>query len=1392
MARPLNIAPVLTTAKEALCIAGQHVDTFVSQDKGYPELAQLLNATSSSHASLSGISDVDYPALSSAAVGLADLPQLSPAKRVPLPPELVEQFGHMQCNCMMGVFPQISRAWLSVDSDIFVWNYEDGGDLAYFDGLSETILCAGLVQPKPNIFRSHIRFLLCLATPVEIVLLGVSFTQPHEDVGQNDYSRCEMHLLPDPLFSIQTDNTYMLSVKSTPDGRIFLAGKDGCLYEIVYQAQDGWFSRKCRKVNHSSSSLSFLVPSFLTFSEEDPVAEISIDDSRHILYTRSEKGTIQVYDMGSDGCSMRRVTALSHYSMMKHAMYYARTIDRSNFKHIVHIAAIPSTESSRLHLVAVTQTGVRLYFTTIPYQGGWIAGVGARDRPVSLTLVHIRLPPGFTANSAQHRPTNVHAALYSQGALLLCASQGEDSDLLWCLNPDSFPFQRSLMETQVTHMIDSRTWVIEEVPAIPILTPRVDPTSDKPRVPDPPSVVTQHTVMPPAYVLLSSKGSYLVGKLRPVDQLRQLMLNNMGPDNPVVESFFKLHKEDQACATCLILACSRASSDVQVSEWATHAFFLYGGVARLRSYGAPPPNPTANLFGSTTPVVGQRPDSQYGTTLTSPPTSGLQPSIASTPLQASGGYQDTPRTSAGPSAQPSSDVEFSGKFKGLCLYFGRITRPLWELLVAVEVTSVEYRSQRTLLVTNFDSSELSWVLDEMKALKQFLDRNSQYTAVAESIMSAGMPSFARPESVIGRPGVQYQREQTQMEQAEAENAERKALQQLEHLINSCCEVLALLKLLCYHQFHNVTAALPQETRDQLKRMTLRDLVINGKEVCDMLITALINFYTGDNATTDAISSKLRDICPSLYSREDAICSKANELIKGAQQAQTRSVKEKMLKESLQLFKSISQQLILTSVCSEYHQAHFYDGVVELSLSAAARRDPQNLALHYYKHGKPAEDLQGTQAFTARYECYKCVIDILDELLVLSQAHPTSPVVPTHPGPPPQPDPNQLSSQDAKAYMEEIMQKALASDDELFHVALYDWLIEKGLKDRLLQISSPYVEEYMKRATQYSADSLQLMDLLWKYHEKTGNYPAAARILLKLAERHSTDVKLQQRIEYLSRAVMCAKSSNLRTSTSSEGEFLQELEDKLEVARLQLQVYEAIARHSTAHPRFQEALSKLNVELVDITKLYGEFADVFDLSECQLAIIHCAGHYDQQLVQSLWQQIIDKELNESMDKPGDSRMTILAKKLQALGRIYSSLERYFPLAFLILFLEKRSCELRWQSDWVFRCFRDIGIPLPKLLNVYDSLFKAKDPHWQTSPQPLHLLIAICALVKAFTDSPSCVPVHERRQFVSVCLDAIAHYKVELEATTGMPQPVQSILNNFKQLQAKLDRLQITKP
>ena len=89
---------------------------------------------------------------------------------------------------------------------------------------------------------------------------------------------------------------------------------------------------------------------------------------------------------------------------------------------------------------------------------------------------------------------------------------------------------------------------------------------------------------------------------------------------------------------------------------------------------------------------------------------------------------------------------------------------------------------------------------------------------------------------------------------------------------------------------------------------------------------------------------------------------------------------------------------------------------------------------------------------------------------------------------------------------------------------------------------------------------------------------------------SPDVTLELRLEYLSRAIMSAKSSNLRTSVSGEGEFLHELEEKLEVARIQMQVYEALMRINTgpASAHLGHALAVLNSRLMDITTVRFPF------------------------------------------------------------------------------------------------------------------------------------------------------------------------------------------------------------
>ena len=64
-----------------------------------------------------------------------------------------------------------------------------------------------------------------------------------------------------------------------------------------------------------------------------------------------------------------------------------------------------------------------------------------------------------------------------------------------------------------------------------------------------------------------------------------------------------------------------------------------------------------------------------------------------------------------------------------------------------------------------------------------------------------------------------------------------------------------------------------------------------------------------------------------------------------------------------------------------------------------------------------------------------------------------------------------------------------------------------------------------------------------------NFASRENFRITVISTFRTDCDLQRRIELLSRSIMCAKSSTSRTSTAVEGEFLHELEEKMEVKHI---------------------------------------------------------------------------------------------------------------------------------------------------------------------------------------------------------------------------------------------------
>lgn len=236
----------------------------------------------------------------------------------------------------------------------------------------------------------------------------------------------------------------------------------------------------------------------------------------------------------------------------------------------------------------------------------------------------------------------------------MITSPGGEQDVLWCLSSDPYPYQPYLIEVQTVIPLDGKVWAISE---IKLNTPFLCQTSKQSSQldEDPPLVVRQHMEPPKKFVLLTAQGAQVITKLRPVDLLRQILIDK-GPDSEAVKSYFQIQKEEQACATCLILACLESQQNKQISEWATRAFFLYGGEPKAA-------NPIP---------INTVPQTQAGT----PYQYGFNPAMASTPRSI---------TSGSPVQETPSNVIYSPKHNGLYIYVGRILRPLWGERIVVKL-----------------------------------------------------------------------------------------------------------------------------------------------------------------------------------------------------------------------------------------------------------------------------------------------------------------------------------------------------------------------------------------------------------------------------------------------------------------------------------------------------------------------------------------------------------------------------------------------------------------------------------------------------------------------------------------------------------------------------------
>lgn len=1254
----------------------ERIEQNLGADSKFKGISELLKA-SSNQPSLSGFQDIDYPNM----LHLAHrIPLISHVNSIPLPQEVIEQFVNMQQNCTLGIFPEISRAYLSVDNSIFFWAYDNASDVAYYDGLNQTIIAVQLIKPRANVFKSHIKYLLCLATASEITLFGVTYSEGEQDTLPTVF------LIPDPLFTLSTDQVNFSVLTSSDNGRIFLGGNDGCLYEIVYQADDGWFSKKCRKINHSQGLLTYVTPSFLNFHEQEPIVQIEIDNSRHLLYTRTEKSTIQIYDLGHDGTSMRYVTSKSLSAIVNQASCIARTIETTNFKPIVGIQKLTKSESDTINLVAVTQTGVRLYFSTNGY-----------DRPSSLDLVHVRLPPGFTPSSIMQRPNSISNIYHKNNTFIMTSTQTENKDLLWVMSNDFYVYEDQMMEAFSVSSLGARVWCIAEE-----TKPSMNLSNTDSQVP--PLVVRQHAEERRKFILLTSEGIHIFYKHRPIDQLSMILTDNQGPENPAVRFFFQSTKLTEACLTSLILASSsHLPQEKQLVEWATLAFFRYGGEPKA--------------------IRSMNPNGSYMPTVSTPMSSPVHNStqlMSMSPILSQYSSNNQLGTD-------QIDVQFSAKHDAVYLYLARILRSIWQTRVA-NAEPVDQCQNLKVLVNSVPIDEISLNLKRLSELKHFLDTNLQI-----------MCDSSKPNNKLN----------IKNDLSEATELEKESLNSSVRLLVRSIEVLNLYKLLYEHQFSSVCTNLPAECQSKLSMTTFKELIIMGSELTTSIASALVRRYLDDNISTDAISRRLHELCPSIFRQENALQAKAHEMVLQSRSIVDKVDKERMMNEAVSLLKKIGVRLDLQAICDLLHSARAYKYIVDICLFVAEKRDPLNLACvsqTRLMNNSAIDDGEARTRATAlnyRMDCYMKIIETLERILNTEN-------------------------------FDEVFDCCIKSTDELFHSKLYEWLCEKNLSSKLLNINSAYIENFLKKKTESDNYSTKYLDLMWRFYERKGNFYWAAKVLDRLACRRSTDYGLDERLEYLSRAKGCIEALSMQPS----GEYLHELEEKMDVVKIQIQVQKRLKELPESGP-VTEAISQLNYTLSDLDTLYKMYAQKFRLYDCQLAILKCGNIHEPILIEKLWKEIIDEVLKENLMESPDTQLYILSNRIENLGKTLMPSERFFPVYFIIAYLEFTTHSYG-NNRWVLHCLLKIGFKPIQLLDPYHKFYKSREHSIYWAEKSIHVLRVIANLIEDSLNKPD-------RSFATACLDVICDYLIDLQTMVNTDKDAKKLQETFTILQSRIKQL-----
>lgn len=862
--------------------AKQINDTLVAETR-YPELEASVGQ---------GIS-ADYELPTSAAWH-----PYQATRNYPIPAAVFEQVNHAEITTKLGLFAELNHAFIAIDSSLYLWDFTlPNPELIGFEEQHNAITAVQLVRPRPGVFVPAITHLLVVATVADIILIGVA-AQDSPATGTKTVS------LYSTRMSVPTRGTAVNCIEgSDKTGRIFFGGHgNDDVWELTYQQEEKWFASRCAKINHSgrggAEALLHMVPSLVSSWSSPPDPEhllhMAVDDSRDLLYTLSSKSTIKVWHLKPNSVL---VPALSKpYAALQSNIAHMVPRNSPLFGPgtcLVSVSPIPATESPRLSLQALTNTGCRIFLSAT--SGAFYASA-ASSAPSSIQVHHIRFPPrdpnhadpaaavpqsasiiAYPSTNPQLDPTSAlltptrMGARFPPGYSVCVVGTGENyaQHSVFLAAPDSGRIKIPRDPTQATKYPEFGQWIHLPQPcqSLGSLSAPFAAASTPQGFAN--ELAVQFDQTPTELAILTSTGVQIIRRRRLVDIFAAAI--RYGGDQEgregEVRRFIRMYGRSETAATALAVACGQGSevgtdnrvaniTDPDVIDFARSTFIEHGGKPMLNEN---------SVLDNNTPAI--------------------------------------------------DNVRPSPRHEGMSLYISRIVRSIWKAPVLVETSSP---AGGLAVLPSVPLSKLHDVQRALTALQEFLTKNK-----------SSIEGLAGPES-LGR--VSTKQEEVALQ------GEHRAMNSLVQLISSIIEGIAFVLVLFDERVDEIILSLPDSSRTRARQLIYEGLFCSadGRDLAKELVKAIVNRNIANGSNVDTVAEALRRRCGSFCSADDVVIFKAQEQVKRASEAGATSESGRMLlNESLRLFQKVAAALSMEQLqwaATQYIHMEFYAGKCRLDLS----------------------------------------------------------------------------------------------------------------------------------------------------------------------------------------------------------------------------------------------------------------------------------------------------------------------------------------------------------------------------------------------------------------------------------------------------------------------------